>query len=63
MIKIYKANISRNIRDNELEKYLGGGWSQSPQDLVEEKIILRPTASVKGAVKEPEDDAIISKGE
>jgi hypothetical protein len=63
MIQIYQANISRNIRDSELEKYLAAGWSQSSQTQAEEQIVLKPPARVKAAVKEADDDAIISKGE
>lgn len=63
MIQVYQANISRNIRDSELQKYLEAGWSQSPQVQAEEQIVLKPPARVKAAVKEADDDAIISKGE
>jgi hypothetical protein len=62
-MKVYKDNIIREIRVSEIEKYLAGGWKQSPEDLAEETIALKPPARVKAAVKTAEDDAIISKGE
>jgi hypothetical protein len=63
MIQVYQANISRNIRESQLQKYLEAGWSQSAQVQAEEQIVLKPPARVKAAVKEADDDAIISKGE
>jgi hypothetical protein len=63
MIRVYRNGVIRDIHKTKLQEYLSAGWSQSPEEAVEEQIVLKPPARVKAAVKSAEDDAIISKGE
>lgn len=57
-IDVIKDGHIRAIKPSKLQNYLDDGWKQLDSKTVEEKIVLRPPAQVKAAVKSAEDDAI-----
>jgi hypothetical protein len=62
-MKVYKQNLEREIANSRWAEYSAGGWKQSPADQAEEVIILKPTAKVKAAVEQANDETITTQGE
>jgi hypothetical protein len=62
-MKVYKADLERDINPSRLQEYLSAGWKQSAQEQAEDVINLKPPARVKSAVKDDDDKSIEIKGE
>ena len=57
MTKVYKGDIARDIKPEQLEEYQAAGWTEASQPapkgkkiLVEEPVVLQPTIEAKTIV-------------